>query len=184
MKDGTNRFLIYAPSGGTPTITTGGSASYTVKWYDPRNGGALQNGSVTTINGGTNVSLGIAPNNTTNDWVIYVNNPLVPTNGMTDTIETPPRNIVYVHESYGWDAVDASDYYYNSINGEKGSGNTLVFRNMGSPWYITRWQRMFDVDDLTIIFEPGVIIEGKETFLAPLQNQILYIQQVDQMHSQ
>jgi len=45
---------------------------YSVKWFDPRNGGALQNGSIRSINGSGMQSLGTAPNNPEKDWVVVV----------------------------------------------------------------------------------------------------------------
>ena len=47
-------------------------AKYSVKWYDPRNGGGLQDGSITTIEGDGMQPLGTAPNNPDKDWVVLV----------------------------------------------------------------------------------------------------------------
>jgi hypothetical protein len=47
-------------------------AKYSVKWYDPRNGGGLQDGSITSIEGDGIKSLGTAPNNPDKDWVVLV----------------------------------------------------------------------------------------------------------------
>ena len=85
-------YVIYLPSGGSKNLNLSGvSGNFQVKWYDPRNGGGLQNGSVASINGGGSRSIGNAPNNTDKDWVVYVtsdsinNKPIVsfttPTNG-------------------------------------------------------------------------------------------------------
>ncbi len=66
-------YVVYLKNGGSTNLNLNGqSGSYTVKWYDPRNGGTLKNGSVTSINGGGNRSLGNAPNNGGKDWVILV----------------------------------------------------------------------------------------------------------------
>ncbi len=46
--------------------------SYSVKWFDPRNGGAFQNGSVKRIKGNAMQSLGTAPNNPEKDWIVVV----------------------------------------------------------------------------------------------------------------
>jgi hypothetical protein len=66
-------YAIYRPNGGGTTLNLSGqSGSFTVKWFDPRNGGALKNGSVTTVNGGGNRNIGIPPNSTSSDWVALV----------------------------------------------------------------------------------------------------------------
>ena len=65
-------YVVYLPNGGSTTIDITGQ--YSVQWYDPRNGGALQSGSVGVINSGTGVSLGTPPNATDQDWVVYLKN--------------------------------------------------------------------------------------------------------------
>lgn len=45
---------------------------YSVEWFDPRNGGNLQKGSVKTIQKSGMVSLGNPPNNMNKDWVVIV----------------------------------------------------------------------------------------------------------------
>jgi hypothetical protein len=51
---------------------TGVAGTFTIKWFDPRNGGALQNGTVTSVSGGESVSLGNAPSSTDKDWAVLV----------------------------------------------------------------------------------------------------------------
>ena len=47
--------------------------SILVKWYDPRNGGALQGGSVSSLQLGQGPqSLGNAPNSNTKDWIVLL----------------------------------------------------------------------------------------------------------------
>lgn len=80
-KDGEIYGIYNTKSGtGMSLDLTGKTGSYTVKWYDPRNGGALQNGTVTTIAGGAKRDLGSAPNNTNMDWAILVQNTASVTN--------------------------------------------------------------------------------------------------------
>ncbi|MEM7147818.1 MAG: DUF5060 domain-containing protein [Verrucomicrobiota bacterium] len=66
-------YVVYLEDGGTTNLDmTGESGDFSVRWYDPRNGGAMQLGSVTEVTGGSSVSLGAAPGATTEDWVILV----------------------------------------------------------------------------------------------------------------
>ncbi len=66
-------YVVYLKSGGTTTLDLAGtSGPFLVRWYDPRNGGALKNGSVTTVSGGGKVALGNAPSDAAKDWVISV----------------------------------------------------------------------------------------------------------------
>jgi hypothetical protein len=45
---------------------------FKIKWYDPRNGGDLQNGSTTSAKASGIVSLGVPPNAIKKDWVILL----------------------------------------------------------------------------------------------------------------
>ncbi len=72
------------------------------------------------------------------------------------------QETVYADIKYGFNPTSSQQYFYNAINNEKGKGNTLIFKNMGSPWYIEDPLRLFDVNNLTIIFEPGCVIEAKQ----------------------
>ncbi|OJJ14972.1 hypothetical protein BKI52_41195 [marine bacterium AO1-C] len=67
-------YAIYRPNGGTTTLDLSSVAgSYKVQWYNPRSGGALQDGSITTLTGGNSAaSIGNPPNQTTQDWVVLV----------------------------------------------------------------------------------------------------------------
>ena len=44
----------------------------TVKWFNPRTGGALQDGSVTKVTGPGKVSLGQPPTDSEEDWAVLV----------------------------------------------------------------------------------------------------------------
>ena len=69
-------YVVFLPNGGTSNITLpAGSSNYTIKWFDPRNGGSLKNGSVQTIQAGGSRNIGNAPNNTTLDWAVLVFDP-------------------------------------------------------------------------------------------------------------
>ena len=66
-------YVLYLKSGGSTSLTVA-TGNYQVQWLDPRNGGALLRGSVTTIPGPGTHSLGNPPNSAALDWVVYVRN--------------------------------------------------------------------------------------------------------------
>ncbi len=66
-------YAVYLKNGGPTNLDLSGvSGNFNVAWFDPRNGGNLQAGSVTEVVGGNNVSLGFAPNNTNQDWAVLI----------------------------------------------------------------------------------------------------------------
>jgi uncharacterized protein DUF5060/collagenase-like protein with putative collagen-binding domain len=66
-------YLVYLPSGGTATLDLAkASGQFTVNWFDPRNGGPLKKGSVSTVKSGASVPLGEPPDNSTEDWLVVV----------------------------------------------------------------------------------------------------------------
>lgn len=65
-------YLVYLPSGGTTTLDIREAGTYTVRWYDPRNGGPLGRGSVDTVRGGAVVGLGNPPADPAMDWLAVV----------------------------------------------------------------------------------------------------------------
>ncbi len=66
-------YAIYLPRGGTRNLDLGGfDRLFSVGWYDPRNGGEVQKGTVQRVNGGSLVTIGLAPNKRVNDWVCVV----------------------------------------------------------------------------------------------------------------
>jgi len=66
-------YLILLKKGGESRLNLKEfEGNYSVKWFDPRNGGALQDGSVKSIKGMGMKSLGTAPNNPEKDWIVVV----------------------------------------------------------------------------------------------------------------
>lgn len=62
-------YAVYLPKGGTTNIEAP-DGEYTVRWYDPRRGGELQEGSVATLNGAGTV--GNPPHDAKRDWVVLI----------------------------------------------------------------------------------------------------------------
>lgn len=48
------------------------TGEFTVKWFDPRNGGKMQTGTVKNVKGGRVENLGVAPSEPQNDWVVLL----------------------------------------------------------------------------------------------------------------
>jgi hypothetical protein len=66
-------YAVYLPDGGSADLDLNGAAGeFEVKWYDPRYGGELQQGSVKTAPGGGRRALGEAPREPGNDWAVLV----------------------------------------------------------------------------------------------------------------
>ena len=66
-------YLVYLPSGGSTTLDLSkASGQFIVEWFDPRNGGTLQHGSVPTVTGGSPIELGRPADNPNEDWVAIV----------------------------------------------------------------------------------------------------------------
>lgn len=62
-------YVVYLPEGGTATLLVE-TGKYTVEWFNPRLGGALQQGNVREVAGPATVSLGSPPRDARSDWVI------------------------------------------------------------------------------------------------------------------
>ncbi|GAB6164195.1 hypothetical protein JCM19992_01950 [Thermostilla marina] len=66
-------YVVYLRNGGTAELDlSDAEGTFTVRWYDPRSGGALQTGAVESVPGGKKVVLGKAPHDGDQDWVVLV----------------------------------------------------------------------------------------------------------------
>ena len=64
-------YAIYLPGGGTTKLKLP-AGTFTVKWYDPRRGGGLSDGSVTSVRGPGDRAVGRPPRFAGRDWVVLV----------------------------------------------------------------------------------------------------------------
>ncbi|MHC4716283.1 MAG: Calx-beta domain-containing protein, partial [Planctomycetota bacterium] len=71
LADPGQTYVVYLPNGGTTNITLP-AGTFDIKWYDPRVGGSLQDGTVTSVSGGGSVGIGDAPSQTTSDWAVLI----------------------------------------------------------------------------------------------------------------
>lgn len=73
-------YVVYRPKGGGALLLVPEPVPYTIQWYDPRNGGVLQDGVLTTVtpqlnlNGSFVLHTGPPPSSRDEDWVILVRN--------------------------------------------------------------------------------------------------------------
>jgi hypothetical protein len=66
-------YAIYLPTGGATEVDLGGTpGEFSVQWYNPRTGGALQNGAVTRLEAPGWKSLGNPPSQVDKDWVALI----------------------------------------------------------------------------------------------------------------
>jgi hypothetical protein len=81
-------YAVYLMNGGTTSLDLPGASNvYDVRWYDPRNGGDLQTGSVSSVTGGGIRALGDALIDTDKDWAILVTLGDSDGDGMSDAWE-------------------------------------------------------------------------------------------------
>jgi hypothetical protein len=73
LAQGGKLYLVYLPGGGTSELDlTGAKGSLSVKWFNPRAGGKLVNGSVKSVRAGGPVALGNPPADPDQDWLVVV----------------------------------------------------------------------------------------------------------------
>jgi len=66
-------YVVYLPSGGSTELDLGtNSTSFSVRWFNPREGVPLQSGSVREVKGPGKVSLGPPPTDAGEDWAVLV----------------------------------------------------------------------------------------------------------------
>jgi Domain of unknown function (DUF5060)/Putative collagen-binding domain of a collagenase len=66
-------YVVYLPTGGGTALDLGAhGGSFDVRWYDPRNGGELQAGSLESVSGPGIQDLGKPPSEPGRDWVVLV----------------------------------------------------------------------------------------------------------------
>ena len=65
-------YVVYLPKGGENDLWPEGGSAYSIRWFDPRNGGGLQVGSKDSMTGGIGNSMGLPPSDPDKDWVVLV----------------------------------------------------------------------------------------------------------------
>ena len=126
-------YVVYLKNGGSSNITLPAGA-YNIKWYNPRIGGTLQNGSVKHLTSGT-VSIGYPPSDSSSDWTVLIttatNYPL------TVSISNPTNNATFsTSDSIAINA-DASDKVGSISKVQFYSDNIKLGEDTTSPYSYT-----------------------------------------------
>ncbi len=67
--------VLYLPYGGTASVDLSEAKDeYSVKWFNPREGGPFQKGSVSTVVAGGQADIGFPPSDRDKDWAVVVEN--------------------------------------------------------------------------------------------------------------
>jgi hypothetical protein len=66
-------YVVFLANGGTTDLDLSGKkGTFTLKWFNPRQGGELVDGPVTTVNGGEEITVGPPPGDVGEDWVVLI----------------------------------------------------------------------------------------------------------------
>lgn len=66
-------YAIYLPSGGTTDLDVGSAAGmFRIRWFNPRQGGPMETGTLTSATGPGKINMGQPPRDTDKDWVALV----------------------------------------------------------------------------------------------------------------
>jgi len=104
-------YAAYLPNGGTTEIDLSeAQGEFSIKWYDPRHGGELQNGSAAGIEGGASRLLGDPPNEPAKDWAVLIRRAGAPASETsTRTLDEPTRFLVKLGDDIGRKISTAGD---------------------------------------------------------------------------
>lgn len=141
-------YAIYLPNGGTTNLNlSAANGNFTVRWFNPRDGGVLQVGTVDTVSGGGSVSIGNAPSQTGEDWAVLVSksgpdpdvNIIAPNNGLEITVGTSVTFRAAISDNPNFDRVE----FY--LNGE------LVDIKHSPPYEVSLTGLALGVHNLSVI---------------------------------
>ena len=65
-------YIVFLKNGNGTINLEDLNGEFKVKWFDPRNGGKMQNGTVKKIRGGRVENFGVAPSEPKQDWVVLL----------------------------------------------------------------------------------------------------------------
>ncbi len=125
-------YALYLPEGGTTQLELPEGMPFRVQWYNPRNGGGLQTGSVQQVEGSSATEIGDPPTDPSEDWVVLVtmadlqtNEPPVAVLQADKTSGEAPLEVAF--DASGSSDADGTiaDYSWNFSDGTTGSGSQV-----------------------------------------------------------
>ncbi len=124
-------YIIYLPGGGTCNLTLPNTNTYTVKWFNPRSGGAMQDGDVTSIQGSGSVSIGNPPSEADSDWAVWITQDLGSNTApvaefSSDTLYGTSPLVVTLDARSSYDDGSIVSYDWDFGDGFVGSGEILT----------------------------------------------------------
>ncbi len=180
-----------ASASGTNEIDLGTSGdTFTVEWFDPRNGGSRQNGTVTSVTAlGGDQNVGVPPSSTSSDWVVIVTNDSVSTIPVTGVTVSPATSNINISQSQQltvaispanattqtgtWSSNNALVASVNSsglVTGVSGGTATITFTADD-----TTNGTITDTADITVTSGTTGIVDIKVSFAAGTKSIVKYI---------
>jgi hypothetical protein len=74
LADPGKMYIVFLRNGSGTINLENQSGEFSLKWFDPRNGGKLQTGAIKNIKGGKVVTISGAPSEPQKDWVVLITN--------------------------------------------------------------------------------------------------------------
>lgn len=108
-------YVVYLPKVEETILDlTGNKSKFSIKWYNPRTGGTLQYGSVKTIKGGAEVSIGTPPT-AEGDWVALIEN----TSNKGESVTSTNNGTINIKalNNFEIDKTSEAVYYKDENNG-------------------------------------------------------------------
>ena len=129
-----NTYVVYLPEVKSTELNLWGiDAEFSVKWYNPRVGGALQKGSVKTVKGGSKVSIGLPPSKE-KDWVALIVN--TSKNKISETKKPSTKIVLKAIEDFSIDENSEAVYYKDKKN--KALGINAANKNYRSKYAVSK----------------------------------------------
>ncbi len=132
-------YIVYLPDGGSANITLPAGEDFIIKWYDPRSGGNLQNGTVKKISSEGKVHIGNAPESPLQDWVVFIrhaqgiNHSPTASIHVSDSVGEAPLKVVLDGSGSSDPENDSLSYSWNSGDGSISSKGKIVEHVFANP---------------------------------------------------